>query len=111
MTELIKRWRRRENGKYFCDGDCQSWNIGICTCGLAHHVKMMDGGHKLVDWDAIQWRWSSEAIWYLTKIKLPVTRECPHGVCLNDECVTCNEWYKTYFEQLGRSGVFDEPKD
>lgn len=33
-----KSWRKNDDGKLIHDGDCRAWGLGLCTCGLIHHL-------------------------------------------------------------------------
>lgn len=41
-----KKWRvnKKDNWPY-CDGDCYSWDNGLCTCGLIHHIIYFRDGY------------------------------------------------------------------
>jgi len=34
----MKSWRKDDEGRLGHDGDCRAWGLGLCTCGLIHHL-------------------------------------------------------------------------
>ncbi len=48
----MKSWRENDDGEIYHDGDCQFWNIKICTCGLIHHLMPKRDSEK---WYGKEW--------------------------------------------------------
>lgn len=98
---LDKLWFKNDDGKYECHGDCQSWNVGICTCGLWHHLKIDPStAYDLIGWDNVKHRRQFDAIHHLIFNRLPVVTECSHGVHLNDRCQECKDEFEASVDKF-----------
>jgi hypothetical protein len=46
MKPWEKAWRRTRNGRLVHDSDCHFWSWDICSCGLLHHLNIMDSSER-----------------------------------------------------------------
>lgn len=85
-----KRWRIDDRGRYYCDGDCRSWGLGVCTCGLAHHLMLSQ--NRSLDGMSVKVRAQGErTMQYLVEHRpVPRPETCSHGRDL-DEPGRCHE--------------------
>jgi len=87
---LIKRWRYiEEEDKYYCDGDCWSWDFGVCTCGLYNALQYTQDLSKLAHWDTIKHRHQKTIRDLLLCNPPEKITHCPHNVHLNTKCESC----------------------
>ena len=95
--EPIHRWRRLDNGKYICDGDCGRWSMhGVCTCGLCHHFKYFGDGSRFtkIERDTVSWRREGDTETHMRRI--PRREKCDHGVHLNIKCLECEKMWESF---------------
>lgn len=88
--EPVRSWRKLENGKYICDGDCGRWSMhGVCTCGLCHYFKFEGNGYDKIERDNVSWRREGDTEYHMHKV--PRVEHCDHGIHLNENCSECKE--------------------
>lgn len=98
--ELVRSWRKLENGEYICDGDCGVYKLhGVCTCGLSHMLKPYGGyrheQHRGRD------SWMREYQTEQIMMDVPWQHNCEHGKLLNDDdCDECDAASKKLLDVL-----------
>lgn len=97
---IIKYWREDENGKLICDGDCHSWNLGICTCGLVHHLE----GSQRHYLDSHNRKFRSrhwKCLELLREAEVEETMHCKHNVDLDNDCKSCEQEVEQFLLDAG----------
>lgn len=90
--EPVRTWRKLENGKYICDGDCGRWALhGVCTCGVCHFFKIESNGHSRIERETTSWAREGDTSTHMMNV--PYRTTCDHGRHLNEEglCPKCQE--------------------
>lgn len=90
--EPVRSWRRLDNGKYMCDGDCGRWSMhGVCTCGLNHYFKFEGGRYDRIERDNVSWKREADTQNHMRNV--PRITHCEHNVHLDSEidCLKCKE--------------------
>lgn len=99
----VRSWRKLENGKYMCDGDCGRWKLhGVCTCGVSHYFKVIEKGRDKVNRDTVSWAREGDSEHHMMSV--PYREHCPHGVHLNSDerCEICMEEVTKLIEELNQ---------
>jgi hypothetical protein len=98
-NEPVRTWRKLDNGKYICDGDCGRWSLhGVCTCGLCHYFKTSPPYHHKIERDNISWRREYQTRNVMQNVEY--ITECDHGLSFNDECTACQEELEIAMEKF-----------
>jgi hypothetical protein len=101
--EPIRTWRKLDNGKYFCDGDCGRWKLhGVCTCGVCHYFKIEPDGRSKVERDTVSWAREGDSEQHMCGI--PYRTHCPHGKHLNeaDMCDKCYAELDAFLSEMNQ---------
>lgn len=103
-NEPVRSWRKLENGKYICDGDCGRWSLhGVCTCGLCHLLKIEEGGHDRIERDIVSWAREGDTEQHMMSV--PRREHCPHGRHLNTPglCLECQKEFEQFWIEWNKN--------
>lgn len=97
--EPVRSWRKLDNGKYMCDGDCGRYSLhGVCTCGLCHMLKIEENGRGRIERDTVSWAREGDTTAYMQE--MPYRTHCRHERHLNEFCLACREELDCLIKEL-----------